>query len=67
MSSQSRYIGRNPIPHVDEPWIAAAYTPPEQRTPQIQEAIRTSDQLVDEFLAADFYIIQIPMYNFSVG
>jgi len=24
-------VGRNPVPHVDEAWIAAAYTPPEQR------------------------------------
>jgi FMN-dependent NADH-azoreductase len=61
-----RDVGRNPVPHVDEPWIAAAYTPPEQRTPQLQEAIRISDQLVDEFLAADVYVIGIPMYNFSV-
>lgn len=61
-----RDIGRNPVPHVDEPWIAAAYTPSEQRPPQLQEAIRISDQLVDEFLAADFYVIGIPMYNFSV-
>jgi FMN-dependent NADH-azoreductase len=41
-----RDIGRNPVPHVDEPWIAAGYTPPEQRTPQLQSAIRISDQLV---------------------
>lgn len=61
-----RDVGRNPIPHVNEPWIAAAYTPPEQHTPQLQEAIRISDQLVDEFLAADVYVIGIPMYNFSV-
>ncbi|MDZ4872472.1 MAG: FMN-dependent NADH-azoreductase 1 [Chroococcidiopsis cubana SAG 39.79] len=61
-----RDVGRNPVPHVDEPWIAAAFTPPEQRTPELQEAIRISDRLVDEFLAADLYIIGIPMYNFSV-
>lgn len=61
-----RDVGRNRVPHVDESWIAAAYTPPEQRTPQLQEAIRISDQLVDEFLAADLYVIGIPMYNFSV-
>jgi FMN-dependent NADH-azoreductase len=66
MSSQARDVGRNPVPHVDEPWIAAAYTPPEQRPPQLQEAIRISDELVDEFLAADLYVIGIPMYNFSV-
>jgi FMN-dependent NADH-azoreductase len=51
---------------VDEPWIAAGYTPPEQRTPEMWEAIRISDQLVDEFLAAELYVIGIPMYNFSV-
>ncbi|AFY77190.1 acyl carrier protein phosphodiesterase [Pleurocapsa sp. PCC 7327] len=61
-----RDIARNPVPHVDEPWIAAAYTPPEQRTPQLQEAIRISDRLVDEFLAADLYVIGVPMYNFSI-
>lgn len=61
-----RDIGRNPVPHIDEPWIAAAYTPPEQRTPDLWEAIRISDQLVDELLAADLYVIGVPMYNFSI-
>jgi FMN-dependent NADH-azoreductase len=61
-----RDIGRNPIPHVDEPWIAAAFSSPEQHTPELREAIRLSDQLVDEFLAADIYVMGIPMYNFSI-
>ncbi|KAM3100773.1 FMN-dependent NADH-azoreductase [Phormidesmis sp. 146-12] len=61
-----RDIGRNPIPHVDEPWIAAAFTPPEQHTPELQKAIYFSDRLVDEFLAADIYVMGVPMYNFSV-
>jgi FMN-dependent NADH-azoreductase len=61
-----RDVGRNPVPHVDEAWIAAAYTPEEKRAPQHQEAIRMSDQLVDEFLAADIYLIGVPMYNFSI-
>jgi FMN-dependent NADH-azoreductase len=47
-------------------WIAAAYTPAEQRTPELQKAIRISDRLVDEFLAADIYVIGVPLYNFSV-
>ncbi|MEG3862027.1 NAD(P)H-dependent oxidoreductase [Microcoleus sp. herbarium12] len=46
--------------------MAAAYTAPEQRTPELPEAIRISDRLVDELLAADVCIIGIPMYNFSV-
>ncbi len=61
-----RDVGRNPVPHVDEPWIAAAYTPTEQQTPELQKAISTSDHLVDEFLFADIYVIGVPMYNFSV-
>jgi FMN-dependent NADH-azoreductase len=61
-----RDVGRNPIPHVDEAWIAAAFSPPEQHTSQLQAAIHLSDQLVDEFLAADIYVLGVPMYNFSV-
>lgn len=61
-----RDVGRNPIPHLDESWIAAGYTPPEQRTPEMWEALRVSDQLVDEFLGADIYVIGVPMYNFSI-
>ena len=61
-----RDIGRNPVPHLDELWIAAAFTPPEQHTSELREAISLSNQLVDEFLKADIYVIGVPMYNFSV-
>ena len=61
-----RDVGRNPLPHVDEPWIAAVYTPDDQRTPELREAIRASDQLIDELIAADILVVGSPMYNFSV-
>lgn len=61
-----RDLGHYPVPHVDEPWVAAAFTPSEARSPDLVAAITTSDQLVDEFLAADRYVFGIPMYNFSV-
>lgn len=61
-----RDLGHHPVPHVDEPWIAAAFTPPEQRSPELNQAIELSDTLVDEFLAADRYIFGIPMYNLSI-
>ncbi|MBE9157240.1 FMN-dependent NADH-azoreductase [Nodosilinea sp. LEGE 06152] len=61
-----RDVGRQPVPHVDEPWIAAAYTPDNQRTPELWEAIRVSDQLIDELIAADILVVGVPMYNFSV-
>jgi FMN-dependent NADH-azoreductase len=61
-----RDLGRNPVPHVDESWIAAAFTPPDARTPEQNEAIKISDGLVDELLAADRYVLGLPMYNLSV-
>ncbi|MEH2181619.1 FMN-dependent NADH-azoreductase [Nostoc sp.] len=61
-----RDLGHHPVPHVDESWIAAAYTPPEARTPELNEVLKTSDSLVDELLAADCYVFAIPMHNFNV-
>ncbi|MBE9199869.1 MULTISPECIES: FMN-dependent NADH-azoreductase [unclassified Nodularia (in: cyanobacteria)] len=61
-----RDLGRSPVPHVDESWIAAAFTPPDARTPELNEAIKLSDSLVDEFLAADRYVFGVPMYNLSI-
>ena len=61
-----RDLGRAPVPLVDEPMIGAAFTPPEARTPEQREAIKVSDELVDELLAADTLISGIPMYNFGV-
>lgn len=61
-----RDVGRDPPPPVDESWIAAAFTPPREHTPAMRKALRTSDGLVDGFLAADVYVIGAPMYNFTV-
>ena len=61
-----RDVGRNPVPPIDEPWVAAAYVPPDQHTLEQKEALCISDRLVDELLAADLYILGVPMYNFSI-
>ncbi|MEH2312892.1 MAG: FMN-dependent NADH-azoreductase [Nostoc sp.] len=61
-----RDLGHHPVPHVDEAWIAAAFSPPETHTPELTEAIRISDELVDEFFAADRYVFGVPMYNFNI-
>jgi FMN-dependent NADH-azoreductase len=61
-----RDLGHHPVPFVTEAWIAGAFTPPEQHSPESVEAMRISNELVDEFLAADRYVFSIPMYNFSI-
>jgi FMN-dependent NADH-azoreductase len=60
-----RDLGHHPVPLVDETWIAAAFSAPSERTFEQANTIAISDELVDEFLAADCYVIGIPMYNFS--
>lgn len=61
-----RDLRESPIPHVTEEWIAADYSPLETRTPEMIDVLRFSDELVDEFLAAERCIFSVPMYNFSI-
>jgi FMN-dependent NADH-azoreductase len=61
-----RDIGRNPPPHVDDDWIAAAFTTVANRTAAMQHVLRVSDALIAELVAADVLVIGLPMYNFSV-
>jgi FMN-dependent NADH-azoreductase len=55
-----------PPPLVSEEWIAAAFASEELRTAEMRRALRVSDELVDELLACDLYVVGLPMYNFSV-
>ena len=61
-----RDLGHNAPPHVDEAWVAAAFSDPATHTPQLQAAIAPSNELVDELLQADTIVIGAPMYNFSI-
>lgn len=61
-----RDLGHQPIPHVTEAFIYAMYTPAEARTPEQNEALSLSDELVGELQSADLYVFGIPMYNFNV-
>ena len=60
-----RDLSENPPPFVDLPWISAAYSTPDQHTPEQQAAIGISNELVNELLAADEIVIGTPMYNFT--
>lgn len=61
-----RDIGVNPPPAVSEAWIAGAYSPREQHTPAMREAIGVSDTFVDEMLSATDIVIATPIYNFNI-
>jgi FMN-dependent NADH-azoreductase len=55
-----------PLPQVDAAWIAGAFGAPADRTAEQVQALRLSDELIDELLAADVLVIGVPIYNFSV-
>jgi FMN-dependent NADH-azoreductase len=53
-------------PHLEEAQITSFFTPPENRTLQNLEALRHSDEAIQEILNADTLVIGAPMYNFSI-
>ena len=61
-----RDLQKTHLPFVDAPWIAGAYTPAEQHSPEIQDAIKVSNDLIAELMAADQIVIGTSLYNFSV-
>ena len=61
-----RDLGRYPVPPIDESWIAAAFSPPDQLTSELVAALNISNELIDELEAAELYVFGIPMYNYSV-
>jgi FMN-dependent NADH-azoreductase len=61
-----RDVARDPLPHIDEDFVAAIRGPEGPQTPQQRAIVGRSDQLVDELLAADIIVIAAPMYNFGI-
>jgi len=61
-----RDLAANPFPHLNGLTVGAFFTPPEQRNEMLSEAVKLSDQAVDELLAADVIVIGAPMHNFSI-
>ncbi len=61
-----RDLRHDPLPHIDEDFVAAARSPAGPRTPGQIAAARRSDAMVDELLAADTLIIAAAMINFSI-
>ncbi|MGO9132663.1 MAG: FMN-dependent NADH-azoreductase [Methylovirgula sp.] len=53
-------------PFLDQAWIGGAVTRPEQRSPEMQEAMRISDELIGEILTADHILLATPMINFAI-
>ena len=56
----------NPLPHVNEAWISANFTPITDRNDEQNKALELSDTLIEEIQQADTIVIGAPIYNFGV-
>lgn len=56
----------NALPHLDQTWIGATFTPVDDRTAEQHAALSLSDELVAEIQAAETIVIGTPIYNFGV-
>lgn len=54
------------LPFVTAPWLQAYFTPPADQSQAMREALRLSDELVAELLAAEHLVISTPVYNYNV-
>lgn len=61
-----RDAGGTPPSFIDQQWIQAAFTPPEQHEPWMDSTLAESDRLIDELVAADILVIGAPLYNFGM-
>ena len=59
-------LTQTPFPHLEEVHLQSFYTPAEDRTPELIEAVKHSDVAIAELRAADIIVIGVPFYNFNV-
>ncbi len=61
-----RDLGKNPPDFISEAWIAAVFTPDEQKTPEQNTLVALSDELIDEVISTDIILLSTPMYNYGM-
>lgn len=60
-----RDLAKNPVPQLTDAWIAANFTPADQRSPEQAAELALSDALINEVTQADTLVIGLPVYNFA--
>jgi FMN-dependent NADH-azoreductase len=62
----SRDLTTLDLPTIGAPWVAAAHTPEEARTPEQAKLLSISDELIADLQRADEYVFGVPMHNFGI-
>ena len=61
-----RDLEQTRLPFVDLNWIGGAFTPPDERSPEMQAALAVGNELIAELKAADYIVVATPIYNYSI-
>lgn len=54
------------IPPISAEWVGAIYSPADTLTPAQKQLTALSDTLIAELVAADEYVLGVPMHNFGI-
>jgi FMN-dependent NADH-azoreductase len=54
------------MPAIDADWLAANWTPADDRTDAQRQTLALSDTLIEEMKSADTIVIGAPIYNFGI-
>jgi FMN-dependent NADH-azoreductase len=61
-----RNVAIDPLPHIDDDFVAATRSPNGPQTERQRALLAQSDALVDELFAADVVVLGAPMINFTI-
>lgn len=61
-----RDIGQKPPGFISAKWIEACFTPEGQRSPELDETLMESDELIGELEVANIVVLGTPMYNYGM-
>jgi FMN-dependent NADH-azoreductase len=61
-----RNVATDPLPHIDDDFVAATRSPNGPQTERQRALLAQSDALVDELFAADVVVLGAPMINFTI-
>ena len=59
-------LNKDPFPHLNEVHLNSFFTPAENRSPELLEAVKQSDLAIQEIKNADVIVIDSSMYNFGI-
>lgn len=62
----ARDLTSTPFPHLEEVHLQSFFTPAEDRSPELIEAVKNSDDAIAELKGSDVIVIDTPMYNFGI-